>query len=74
MKKLEIARVDSTTQETEVITLTSEYGFFEEKWNNLQTVMNQAEPDQWIYVDYGQSGALLLKKEILYFVESDVNV
>lgn len=74
MKKLEIARVDSTTQETEIITLTSEYGLFEEKWATLQTVMNQAEPEQWIYIDYGQSGALLLKKEILYFVESDVNV
>lgn len=74
MKKLEIARVDSTTQETEIITLTSEYGLFEEKWATLQTVMNQAEPDQWIYIDYGQSSALLLKKEILYFVESDVNV
>lgn len=74
MKKLEIARVDSTTQETEVITLTSEYGMFEEKWAILQTVMNQAEPDQWIYIDYGQSGALMLKKEILYIVESEVNV
>lgn len=74
MKKLEIARVDSTTQETEIITLTDDYGMFEEKWSTLQTVMNQAEPDQWIYIDYGKSGALLLKKEILYFVESDVNV
>lgn len=74
MKKLEIARVDSTTQETEIITLTSEYGLFEEKWATLQTVMNQAEPEQWIYIDYGQSGLLMLKKEILYIVESEVNV
>lgn len=74
MKKLEIARVDSTTQEAEIITLTSEYGMFEEKWAILQTVMNQSEPDQWIYIDYGQSSALMLKKEILYIVESEVNV
>lgn len=74
MKKLEIARVDSTTQETEIITLTSEYGMFEEKWATLQTIMNQAEPDQWIYIDYGQSGLLMLKKEILYIVENEIHV
>lgn len=74
MKKLEIVRVDPTTQEQEVITLVSEYGILEEDWMILTRMMNEAEPEQWLFIKFGQSSALIRRGEISYIVESNVNV
>lgn len=70
MKKLEIYRLDKTTQEVEIITLIEEYGFIRE---DVVHMLNQAENDMFVVVEFGNSSVVLPKGEIQYMVMTEVN-
>lgn len=70
MKKLEIYRLDKTTQEVEIITLVEEYGYIREEAVHM---LNTAENDMFVVVEFGNSSVVLPKGEIQYMVMTEVN-
>ena len=69
MKKCEIYRLDKTTQETEVITLTDQYGLL---LTETIRMINEAEDPVFVCISFGESSVLLPKGEIQYIVTSEV--
>lgn len=69
MKKCEIYRLDKTTQETEVITLTSDYGCL---LTETLRIINEAEDPVFVCIGFGDSSVVLPKGEIQYIVTSEV--
>lgn len=69
MKKCEIYRLNKTTQETEVITLTSDYGCL---LTETLRIINEAEDLVFVCIGFGDSSVVLPKGEIQYIVTSEV--
>ena len=69
MKKCEIYRLDPTTKQTEVITLTDQYAFLPTETIRM---INEAEGPVFVCISFGESSVLLPKGEIQYIVTSEV--
>lgn len=69
MKKCEIYRLDKTTQQTEVITLIGDSGYlFSEDFR----VINEAEDQVFVCIQFGGNQVIIQKGEIQYIVTSEV--
>lgn len=69
MKKCEIYRLDPTTKQTEVITLTDQYGLL---LTETIRMINEADDPVFVCIGFGESSVLLPKGEIQYIVTSEV--
>lgn len=69
MKKCEIYRLDKTTQETEVITLIGDSGYFIAE--DIR-VINEAEGPVFVCINFGDNQVIIPKGEIQYIVTSEV--
>lgn len=69
MKKCEIYRLDPVTKQTEVITLTDQYGLL---LTETIRMINEAEDPVFVCISFGESSVLLPKGEIQYIVTSEV--
>lgn len=69
MKKCEIYRLDPVTKQTEVITLTDQYGLL---LTETIRMINEAEDPVFVCISFRESSVLLPKGEIQYIVTSEV--
>jgi len=69
MKKCEIYRLDPVTKQTEVITLTDQYGLL---LTETIRMINEAEDPVFVCISFGESSVLLPKGESQYIVTSEV--